>query len=114
MVVALSVAAGFLALQIARQVHASYAITQRAAEIRAEIERVRAGNEELGRQLAYLRSDSYVTQEARRILNLGSPDERVLIIPPGAEAELPPELRPAPSAAPLLEQWIDLFFGETS
>ena len=69
-------------------------------------------NTELQRELDYLQSDAYISAEARKLLNLGWWNERVLIIPPGAEAELPPAQieRQAPPA-PLLEQWLELFFG---
>jgi hypothetical protein len=69
-------------------------------------------NTELQRELDYLQSDAYISAEARKLLNLGWWNERVLIIPPGAEAELPPALleRQEPPA-PLLEQWLELFFG---
>ncbi len=108
---ALIVLGGFLALQVGRQVYQSYAISQRADEIRAEIAALREQNVELRDQLAFLQSDAYVTSEARRVSNLGAPDERVLIIPPGAEAQLPPELRPSETSEPMLEQWVELFFG---
>ena len=107
----LIVVGGFLALQVGRQVYANYAITQRAAEMRAQIAETRAANHELERQLAYLQSDAYVGQEARRVANLGMAGEQVLIIPPGAEVDLPPQLRPSPPAESLLEQWIELFFA---
>jgi hypothetical protein len=34
-----------------------------------------------------------------------------MIIPPGAEEPLPDELAAPQRPAPLLDQWIDLFFG---
>ena len=46
----------------------------------------------LQRELEYLRSDAYISAEARRLANLGVPGEQVLIIPPGAEAPLPEAL----------------------
>lgn len=101
-----------LAVQFGRQVYANWAIGQRADAIEAEIRAVEAENLELRRELEYLRSDAYVSAEARRLANLGAPGEQVLIIPPGAEQPLPEEL--AASFArpkPLLEQWLDLFFG---
>ena len=109
--VALLVAGGFLALQVGRQVYQSYAISERAGEIRAEIAALREENLQLGDQLEYLQSGAYITKEARRISNLGAADEQVLIIPPGAEAELPASLRETPPPEPLLEQWVELFFG---
>lgn len=110
-VVVLTLIGGFLAIQVAREVHANFTITQRADDLRAEIHTVQLQNAELAEQLAYLRSDGYVSQEARRISNLGAADERVLIIPPGAEAALPPELRATPPPAPMLVRWLELFFG---
>jgi cell division protein FtsB len=101
-----------LAVQFGRQVYANWEIGQRAAEIEAEIAAVQAENAELQRELEYLRSDAYVSSEARRLMNLGAPGEQVLIIPPGAEQPLPEQLAAelAPPR-PLLEQWVDLFFG---
>ena len=110
--VALTVMGGFLALQVGREVHANFTITQRAADLRLEIAEVEAENRELARQLDYLRSDAYISQEARRLLNLGSADERVLIIPPGAEASLPVPLGTTPPERPMLQQWMQLFFGD--
>ncbi len=107
-----TIVGGFLALQVAREVNANFTITQRAAAIREEIRTVEADNQELARQLAYLRSDAYIGQEARRIANLGSANESVLIIPPGAEADVPAALEPAPAPRPMLLRWLDLFFGD--
>jgi cell division protein FtsB len=101
-----------LAVQFGRQVYANWEIGQRADAIEAEIRAVEAENLELQRELDYLGSDAYVSAEARRLANLGAPGEQVLIIPPGAEQPLPEEL--AASFAPpkpLLEQWLDVFFG---
>ena len=39
------------------------------------------------------------------------PGEQLLIIPPGAEAPLPEELARLQRPKPLLEQWLELFFG---
>jgi cell division protein FtsB len=111
-VVVLLVVAAFLAVQTGSQVYANWTITQEAERVRAEIAAIEARNELLRRELDYLRSDAYVSQQARRFTNLGRPDEQVLIIPPGAEVDVPPELLPEPEPVkPLLEQWLDLFFG---
>lgn len=102
----------FLAVQVGRQVYSNWTITQRADEVRAELAAIRAENERLAAELAYLRSDAFVSAEARELRTLGTAGEQVLIIPPGAEAPVPPELLPPVSAPkPLLEQWLDLFFG---
>jgi cell division protein FtsB len=101
-----------LAAQFGRQVYANWAITQEAAAVRAEIEAVEARNEALRLELAYLQSEAYISAEARRLTDLGAQGEQVLIIPPGAEEPLPPSLaEPAAADRPLLEQWLDLFFG---
>ena len=101
----------FLAVQVGRQVYTSWSTGQEAAVIRAEIAAMEAHNEALRQELAYLQSKGFVSAEARRLLNLGLPGEYVLIIPPGAETALPPELREKPVTKPPLEQWLDLFFG---
>jgi cell division protein FtsB len=104
-----------LAVQFGRQVYANWEIGQRAAAIEAQIAAVEAENAALQRELEYLRSDAYISAEARRLANLGAPGEQVLIIPPGAEAPLPESLAAelAPPK-PMLEQWLDLFFGPSS
>ena len=86
---------------------------QRADAIEAQIAAVEAENADLQAELDYLRSDAYVSAEARRLANLGLPGEQVLIIPPGAEQPLPVQLA-APPPKPLLQQWVDLFFGPGS
>ena len=101
-----------LAVQFGRQVYANWDIGQRAAAIEAEIAAVEAANADLRRELEYLRSETYISAEARRLENLGAPGEQALIIPPGAEAPLPEDLAAALAPPkPLLEQWVDLFFG---
>jgi cell division protein FtsB len=102
----------FLAVQVGRQVYTSWSTGQEAEAIREEIAGMKAHNEALRQELAYLQSKGFVSAEARRLLNLGLPGEHVLIIPPGAETALPPALREKPVAVkPPLEQWLDLFFG---
>lgn len=104
----------FLAVQFGRQIYANWEIGQQAARIEAEIAAVEAQNEELRRELEYLQSDAFVSAEARRLANLGAPGEQVLIIPPGAEEPLPQELTAVEPPEPLLEQWLELFFGTRS
>ncbi len=102
----------FLAVQVGRQVYANWAITQQAEQMRDQIAAIQAQNGTLRRELDYLQSDAYISAEARRLQNLGRSDERVLIIPPGAEAPLPTRLQPSHAAPkPMLDQWLELFFG---
>lgn len=100
-----------LAIQFGRQIHANWEIGQQARAIEAEIARIEGENAELGRELAYLRSDAYVSAEARRLENLGREGEEILIIPEGAEQPLPDELTAVEPPKPMLHQWVDLFFG---
>ncbi len=80
--------------------------------MRAELAAIEAENAALADELAYLQSDAFVGAEARELRTLGAAGEQVLIIPPGAEAPIPEELLPPPPAPrPLIEQWLDLFFG---
>ena len=74
-----------VAVQFGRQVYANWEIGQRAAAIEAQIADVEAENVELQAELDYLRSEAYISAEARRLANLGAPGEQVLIISPGAE-----------------------------
>jgi cell division protein FtsB len=100
-----------VAVQFGRQVYANWEIGQRAAAIEAQIADVERENAELERELAYLRSDAYISAEARRLTNLGAEGEQVMIIPPGAEEPLPDRLAEPEPPAPVLDQWVDLFFG---
>jgi cell division protein FtsB len=104
--------ASFLAVQVGRQVYASWAINQQVAAVRAQMAAVEARNAELQKELDFLQSPAYVSEQARRLQNLGRPGEQVLIIPPGAEQPLPASLLPpVEPPKPMLEQWFDLFFG---
>ena len=101
-----------LAAQFGRQVYANWEIGERADALASQIAAIEARNGELRRELEYVRSDAYISAEARRLTNLGASGEQVLIIPPGAEQPLPEELaadfaRPDP----LLQQWLEVFFG---
>lgn len=108
----LLVAGGFLALQMGRQVYANWAIGQEAERIRAEIDQGLVDNEALRERLEYLRSEAFVSQEVRRLFNLGGAGEQVLIIPPGAAAPPPASVGTDASAPPpLLEQWLGVFFS---
>jgi cell division protein FtsB len=110
--VVLLVIGAFLAFQVGRQVYASWSINQEADRHRAEIAALEEENATLERELEYLQSDAYVSAEARRLLNLGRPGERVLIIPPGSEAAPPAAAsNQVHEATPPLEQWMELFFG---
>ncbi len=110
--VVLLVIGSFLAFQVGRQVYASWSINQEADRYRNLIDTLEVENAELLLELEYLESDAYISQEARRMLNLGRPGERVLIIPPGSEAAPPAsaadDTGPAP---PPIQQWMELFFG---
>ncbi|MDQ2940551.1 MAG: septum formation initiator family protein [Chloroflexota bacterium] len=110
--VVLLLVGAFLAVQLGRQIYVNWAISREADDMRAEIAAVAAENDALQRELDYLRSDAYVSQEARRLSSLGAVGERVLIIPPGAEAAVPANATtPTDASRSLLEQWLDLFFG---
>ena len=107
----LLVVGAFVAFQVGRQVYASWSIGQEADAIRAEIVAMEQQNAALQRELDYVNSDAYIAVEARKLANLGYSNERVLIIPPGSEAQPPEQRRVQAPAKPLLQQWLDLFFG---
>jgi cell division protein FtsB len=110
--VVLLVVGGFLAFQVGRQVYASWSITQDADTYRAEIAALEAQNAAYQHELDYLQSDAFVSEEARRIQNVGRTGEQVLIIPPGAAVD-PPAIQEevAPQTPAPIFQWLELFFG---
>lgn len=108
----LVIVGAFLAVQLGRQIYVNWEISRQAEEVRAQIAAVAAQNDGLQRELDYLRSRAFVSQEARRLTNVGAAGEQALIIPPGAEAAVPADaLSRSKARPPLLEQWLDLFFG---
>jgi cell division protein FtsB len=108
----LLVIGAFVAFQVGRQVYASWSISQEAARVQSEIDAMQAQNAQLQQELEYLRSDAFISQEAKKLQNLGNPGERVLIIPPGREAPLSAaDAQRAKAPPPLLQQWLSLFFG---
>jgi len=108
---ALLVVGTLVAFQVGRQVYASWSIEQQAGAIDDEILALEEQNAELQRELDYVQSDAYTAVEARKLLNLGYAGERLLIIPPGSEVQAPESRREQAPAKPLLQQWLDLFFG---
>ncbi len=103
----------FLAAQVGREVYTSWSIGQEAEAARVEIVAMEARNAALREELWYVNSDAYIAAEARRMLNWGLPGEQVLIIPPGAAMPPPTPTTSdvAPPPGPLLQQWLELFFG---
>ncbi len=61
----------FLAVQIGRQVYASWSISRQADAIRVEIAQMQARNEALRQELTYLDSRAFLATEARRLLEPG-------------------------------------------
>lgn len=110
---ALVLVGSFVAVQVGRQVYVSWAISQQADAVAGELADLGAQNDALRRELAYLRSDAYISAEARKLLNLGRPGDQILIIPPGAAVPAPTRVEATPAVPPpLMEQWLNLFFGD--
>lgn len=106
------VSVGLVAFNVGRQAFVGWSVGQEAASLEAQVTAAQAENAALQRQLEYLQSDAYVTAEARRLRNLGYPGEQILIIPPGASVPSPATGEvPAGDEQPMLERWIELFFG---
>ena len=105
-------AVALVAFNVGRQAFVGWSIGQQAESLEAQVLAAEAENVALQRQLEYLRSDAYVTAEARRLRNLGYPGEQILFIPPGAAVPAPTTPYEAPvDSRPMLERWIELFFG---
>jgi cell division protein FtsB len=103
-----------IALNVGRQSFVGWSIDQQAADLEAQVAAAEAENLELQRLVEYLQSDAFVTAEARRLRNVGYPGEQVLIVPPDAVVPVPGEtIEPAAVERPILERWIQLFFGPT-
>jgi cell division protein FtsB len=101
-----------IALNVGRQSFLGWSIDQQAADLEAQVAAAEAENAELQRLVEYLQSDAFVTTEARRLRNVGYPGEQVLIIPPDAIVPTPATGDGAVEAdRPLLERWLELFFG---
>ena len=111
----LLIVAGAVALitfNVGRQAFLGWSVGEQASSLEATVAAAEAENAALQRQLEYLQSDAYVTAEARRLRNLGYPGEQLLIIPGAAE---PVPLVTAATPAddrPVLERWVQLFFGD--
>lgn len=102
-----------VAFNVGRQAFVGWSIDQQATDLQAQVEAAEAENAALQRQLEYLRSDAYVTAEARRLRTVGYPGEQVLVIPPGATVEAPSSTTSTPvDDTPMLQRWLTLFFGE--
>ena len=102
-----------VAFNVGRQAFVGWSIDQQATDLQAQVEAAEAENAALQRQLEYLQSDAYVTVEARRLRTIGYPGEQVLVIPPGAAVQAPAIAATAPADnTPMLERWLNLFFGE--
>ena len=101
-----------LTFNIGRQVVTTWNVNQERAAVQAQVAAAEAANARLQRYLDYLNSDAYTDVAARELRDVGSSGEQLLIIPTGAAVQ--PTLGAAGSASadpPLLEQWLDLFFG---
>jgi cell division protein FtsB len=103
-----------LAVQFGRQVFANWEIGRQASAVEAQIAAIEAENARLQAELTYVESEAFISAEARRLANVGASGEQVLIIPDGAEAPLPEALTASDAPKPLLEQWLELFFGPSS
>lgn len=105
-------AVALVGFNVGRQAFVGWSIGQQAESLEAQVAAAEAQNAALQRQLEYLRSDAYVTAEARRLGNLGYPGEQILFIPPGAAVPAPTTPYEAPvDSRPMLERWIELFVG---
>ena len=103
---------GIIAFNVGRQSFLGWSVEQQAADLQAQVEAAQAENAALERYVDYLQSDAYVTAEARRLRNLGYAGEQVLIIPAGAAIPVPHGSTRAPAdSTPLIERWLELFFG---
>lgn len=101
-----------LAFNLGRQVVTNWTVAQEQAATEARVVAAEAANAELQRYLDYLNSDAYTDAAARVLRPVGNSGEQLLIIPKGAEVAPVTIGGNAPTTdPPLIEQWLDLFFG---
>ena len=101
-----------LTFNLGRQVMTNWTIGQEQTATEAKVAAAEAANAELQRYLDYLNSDAYVDAAARVLRPVGNAGEQLLIIPDGAQVHPADIGRNAPAVdPPLIEQWLDLFFG---
>jgi cell division protein DivIC len=96
----------YLAFSAGRKVIEMVVLRQQAAELRQEIEQLKARNAALREQIAYLQSDAYVEKVAREDLGLVKPgDTPVAVVMPSPSAT--PTPTPTPTPAPWWRQPLD-------
>ncbi len=115
MILAAIVLLVLLSVGYVRRVTESVAVRAELAEWEKKVEAERARRELLEDQLARVKSDEYVDQQARRVLGWVKPGdvpiEVVIAEPPEPTPEsTPPQTTPVSSTSPW-RAWWNLFFG---
>ncbi len=90
-------------------------ILKKKEEIKKEqlkLERLKAKNEELKKQLEYVKTPEFIEKEAREKLNLARPGEVVVILPENVSeiVDIGKEQKPSKEEKPNWKKWLNLFF----
>ena len=107
----------YFAISLGKLLLDRYRINQQAEDLRQEIQLLKTENEELGKQLAYLKSDEALEKMARQELGWAKPGEtRVIIVDETGEqpvASLPSSTKVKTKAEDISfwQQWWNRFFG---
>jgi cell division protein FtsB len=99
----------YLVVSLARGVWDSYQSSSRLEESENRLREVKAENKRLEEELAFRQSDYFVEKEAREKLNLGRPEETVVVMPKITvkDKEISPEVVEMPN----WKKWFDLFLS---
>lgn len=115
-IIALSISV-FLVIDLGRRAAANYRVHREAERLSREVELARQEQVILKEQLAYVQSDLYIEEVARRDLKWARPGETVMVVMPTPEAVLmQPQAEINPINAPPVAQtpaqaWWYVFFG---
>ena len=105
LLVAILVAAGYLAFSAGSNIVDSYRLVNQEKQLEAEVAALEAELAQLDQVHEYLRSDEYVEFMARRVFGLVKPGEKLVVI----EAPQPPP--PSDEDLKDLSWWQRLFAG---
>ena len=71
----------FFGFNVGKEMYKKHSIGEEIGRLEQEIGKLESDKSELGALLAYVRTDTFVEQEARAKLNLASPGESLVLMP---------------------------------
>ena len=105
----LIIIAAITCVQLTREIMRRYTINAQIKKIQAEVKSLEAKQFELKQVISYLKSNTYVEEEARKKLNLRKVGESVYVIPGDTHATSTPARSVSVTAT---QGWWNYFFGK--